>query len=70
MFGRICYKMLDRTEPGSVEFMILWNPDADVGTKGFTGGYEDPETLEVRPYQPRPWFDEPIVKEVVYVSDV
>ena len=58
--------MTNRAFPGSVEFMVMWNPDADVGTKMFTGGYEDPETLEVRPYQPKPWFKGPIVKEVVY----
>lgn len=63
-FGRLCYKILNRTGDGSVEFLVLWEPDKDLGLKSQAAGYADPEDLMVRPYKPKPWTDMP--KEVVY----
>lgn len=68
MFGRLCYKVSNRYAPGSIEFMVQWEIDADVGFKSKTGSYELPEDLEVRPYQPKPWYKGAVVEEVVYSS--
>lgn len=62
-FGRLCWKVIDREYYGQVEFFVLWNgPDEDMGTKGPTGGYHDPENLDVRPYKPKPWLDNPPIE--------
>lgn len=59
-FGRICWQINGRMSPDSVEFFIMWNgPDPDMGTKGPTGSYHSPEDLDVRPYKPKPWIDNP-----------
>lgn len=63
-FGRICYKVRNRLYEGSVEFLVMWEADADMGTTRPTASYATPEELMVRPYKPRPWAKMP--KEVVY----
>lgn len=65
-FGRLCWKILYRTSPDSEEWFVMWNgPDKDMGTTGPTGSYHDAEDLDVRPYAPRPWIDNPPI-EVKY----
>lgn len=64
-FGRLCWKITDREYFGQVEFFVLWEPDEDMGTKGPTGGYHEAQDLDVRPYPPKPWVDNPPV-EVKY----
>lgn len=63
-FGRICYKVRNMQYEGSVEFLVMWEADADIGTRMPTASYATPEELMVRPYKPRPWATMP--KEVVY----
>ena len=63
-FGRLCYKILNRQFPGSIEFLVLWEANKEQGSKP-SAGYQDIEDLMVRPYKPRPWIDNP-PQEVVY----
>lgn len=66
-FGRLCYKVSNRLEPGSIEFLVVWEPDEDLGTKKSFAGYHLAEDLMVRPYKPRPWYNEDeYPMEVVY----
>ena len=68
-FGRIAYRVNDRAYDGSVEFMIQWQPSEKLDSRRHSGGYHAPEDLVVRPFKPRPWYDqERIVKEVNYVN--
>ena len=62
-FGRLCWRIENRLEPGSVEFMVVWEKGEAFKTS--SAGYHDPEDLEVRPYRPRPWIDNP-PRRVVY----
>lgn len=63
-FGRLCYKIRNRLEPGSVEFLVMWQPDKDLGWTNHVASYASPEELVVRPYKPKPWAEMPL--EVVY----
>lgn len=67
-FGRLCYRVSNRIEPGSIEFLVLWNADADLGTKAPSAGYHEASELEVRPYKPKPWFKvwDGKILEVIY----
>ncbi len=64
-FGRLCYKILNRHHQGSVEFLVVWEPNKELGTTKPFAGYADTEDLMVRPYKPRPWIDNP-PQEVIY----
>jgi hypothetical protein len=45
----------------------MWEPDEDLGTTKANAGYHEPKDLVVRPYKPRPWFDEQeATVEIVY----
>lgn len=62
-FGRLCWRVTDRTYFGQIEFFVMWEgPDEDMGTKGPTGGYHEAKDLDVRPYQPRPWIENPPIE--------
>lgn len=65
MFGRLAYKVINRNGDGRIEFLVLWEPDDDMGTKTQTSSYHDPEELMVRSYKPKPWMKNP-PKEVIY----
>jgi len=64
-FGRLCWRILHRISPDSVEWVVLWEADEDLGTKVRTSSYHEAKDLEVRPYKPKPWIDNPPI-EVVY----
>ncbi len=67
-FGRLIYKVTGRLGPGCVEFLVLWEPNKDLGSKNQAAGYHETKDLMVRPYKPRPWIDDPCM-EVVYDGD-
>ncbi len=69
-FGRICYEIQNRHKPGSIEFLVMWEPDKDLGTTNMTASYHDAEDLMVRPYKPRPWYDEDERDMVIVYGDL
>ena len=58
-FGRLAWRILFRVAPDSDEWVVMWEPDEDLGTKVRTSSYHDSKDLDVRPYQPRPWVKNP-----------
>ena len=69
-FGRIAYMVYDRAHEGSVEAMVMWQPSGSGKTGGgFTASYHFAEELNVRPYKPRPWFQEERIVDSVRYTD-